>query len=54
MRLVANNDSDQLASGAQSMERNLPVVFSAAGLIVPDPSIRPPLIPFIDADAGMD
>ncbi|MCJ1273669.1 hypothetical protein MMC21_001462 [Puttea exsequens] len=36
------------------MEDYLPGVFSAAGLIVPDPSIKPPPIPFIDADAGTE
>ena len=36
------------------MERNLPGVFSAAGLMVPDPSmIPPPPIPFIDDVAGI-
>ena len=35
------------------MERNLPGVFSAAGLMVPDPSINPPPIPFIDDVAGI-
>ena len=34
------------------MERNVPGVFKAAGLIVPDPSISPPPIPFIDVEAG--
>ena len=35
------------------MERNLPGVFSAAGLMVPDPSIIPPPIPFIEDVAGI-
>ena len=35
------------------MERNLPGVFSAAGLMVPDPSMIPPPIPFIDDVAGI-
>lgn len=57
-RLVANSQCKHFASGAHSVERYLPGVFnalfSAAGLIVPDPSISPPPIPFIEADAGMD
>ena len=35
------------------MERNLPGVFSAAGLMVPEPSIIPPPIPFIEDVAGI-
>lgn len=36
------------------MERNLPGVFSAAGLMVPDPSIMLPPIPFMVVDGGID
>ena len=35
------------------MERNLPGVFNAAGLMVPDPSISAAPIPFIDDVAGI-
>ena len=35
------------------MEGKLPGVFNAAGLIVPEPSIIPPPIPFIDDVAGI-
>ena len=58
LRLIANKQWEQAASGVRSVEKYLPGVFnalfSAAGLIVPDPSISPPPIPFIEADAGMD
>ena len=36
------------------MEKYLPGVFSAAGLIVPDPSIKPPPMPFTGEDAGIE
>ena len=36
------------------MERNLPGVFNAAGLMVPEPSTMLPPIPFIEVEAGME
>ena len=37
------------------MDRALPGVFNAAGLMVPEPSIMPPPIPlFIDVDTGCE
>ena len=36
------------------MERNLPGVLRAAGLMVPEPSTMLPLIPFIEVEAGME
>ena len=47
-------DSTEGGSDEGSMERNLPGVFRAAGLIVPEPSTMLPPMPFIEVEVGKD
>ena len=43
-----------MGSDKEPTEGNLPGVFNAAGLMVPEPSTMLPPIPFIEVEAGIE
>jgi len=48
------NVEDTCANGDSEGKVAIPGVFSAAGLMVPEPSIMSGLIPFIELETGCD